>query len=88
MNIQINLDNQNAEFWSELCGSSLALSLGISEINIENLNRFDIEYMKIYPYLNKYIDPSILRRKNIRDRTWIWHFRSKIILNWRRILWN
>lgn len=67
MNNQINLDNQNAEFWSELCGSSLALSLGISEINIENLNRFDIEYMKIYPYLHKYIDPSILKEKKILE---------------------
>jgi len=49
------IDAQNAHFWNELCGSSLAQSLGITEASPENLCRFDEAYMAFYPYLSAYV---------------------------------
>src|SRR5256885_405910 len=45
------IDEQNAGFWNELCGSGLAQSLGITEITPASLARFDDAYMAFYPYL-------------------------------------
>jgi SAM-dependent methyltransferase len=49
-----NVDKINAEFWNELCGSSLARSLGVEQITPENLQRFDEAYFSLYPYLREY----------------------------------
>lgn len=49
------IDERNQEFWDELCGSSLARSLGITEITPESLARFDAAYMGYYPYLERYL---------------------------------
>src|SRR5208337_2811154 len=46
-----NIDKLNAEFWNELCGSSLARHLGIRDHSIESLQRFDEAYLGFYPYL-------------------------------------
>lgn len=32
--MQSEIDEKNAEFWNELCGSSLARSLGITEVSL------------------------------------------------------
>ena len=45
----------NAAFWDELCGSSLARSLGITDDSAESLARFDDWYFRLYPYLEHYI---------------------------------
>jgi ubiquinone/menaquinone biosynthesis C-methylase UbiE len=45
------IDQANAEFWNELCGSGLARSLGITEHSPESLERFDQAYLSYYPYL-------------------------------------
>ena len=50
------LDERNAAFWDELCGSSLARSLGITDASAESLARFDAAYMSHYPYLARYLD--------------------------------
>jgi SAM-dependent methyltransferase len=50
------LDQRNAAFWDELCGSAMARSLGITDASPESLRRFDEEYLSHYPYLLRYLD--------------------------------
>ena len=45
------LDDRNAAFWDELCGTNLARTLGISDASPESLARFDEAYHALYPYL-------------------------------------
>jgi SAM-dependent methyltransferase len=46
-----NLDQANAAFWDELCGSTFAQALGITDHTLESLDRFDEAYLDFYPYL-------------------------------------
>jgi SAM-dependent methyltransferase len=46
-----DVDSANAEFWNELCGSTLAQALGITDHSLESLQRFDQAYLAFYPYL-------------------------------------
>lgn len=64
---QKELNKKNAEFWDELCGTTFAKFLGINEINPENLQRFDDEYLKFYPYLNNYIELFNLKERRILE---------------------
>lgn len=57
---QAEIDGHNAGFWDELCGSSLARSLGIVEITPQTLKLFDTTYMGYYPYLIGYLDRDVL----------------------------
>jgi SAM-dependent methyltransferase len=50
------IDKRNRAFWDELCGSGLARELGITDITLESLARFDAAYMSYYPYLRRYLD--------------------------------
>ena len=52
---QQQLDDANAEFWSELCGCFLARELGVEDASAESLARFDRAYLEIYPYLERYL---------------------------------
>jgi ubiquinone/menaquinone biosynthesis C-methylase UbiE len=45
------VDARNAAFWDELCGTSLAKSIGVTDRSPESLRRFDDAYMELYPYL-------------------------------------
>lgn len=49
-------DERNKAFWDELCGTGLARSLGITEIDPASVARFDHAYMRQYPYLARYLD--------------------------------
>ena len=51
MNDQQAIDQSNAAFWDELCGTSLAQSIGVTDHSPESLRRFDAAYMDLYPYL-------------------------------------
>jgi SAM-dependent methyltransferase len=53
---QSSIDRQNQAFWDELCGTGLATTLGITEINPDSVARFDEAYMAHYPYLARYLD--------------------------------
>jgi SAM-dependent methyltransferase len=64
---QQEIDRKNREFWDELCGTSLARSLGIRDVTPEGLARFDQAYMALYPYLNRYMLPSDLRTKRVLE---------------------
>lgn len=45
------MDNANADFWQELCGSNAALMLGIEDASRASLDTFDSWYLNFYPYL-------------------------------------
>jgi SAM-dependent methyltransferase len=45
------VDARNAAFWDELCGTSLAKSIGVADQTSESLRRFDTAYLDLYPYL-------------------------------------
>lgn len=62
-----NIDKANAEFWDELCGSWLAVSLGINEVTPGNLRRFDDAYFSLYPYLSEYFMRESLQGKRVLE---------------------
>lgn len=64
---QTILDKKNAEFWNELCGSSLARSIGISDASPESLQRFDEAYFAMYPYLEGYVSREPLENKKVLE---------------------
>jgi ubiquinone/menaquinone biosynthesis C-methylase UbiE len=45
------VDARNAAFWDELCGTSLAKSIGVTDRTPESLRSFDDAYIDVYPYL-------------------------------------
>lgn len=47
----MSVSEANAEYWNELCGTGLARSLGITDLNPDSLSRFDDAYFDYYPYL-------------------------------------
>ena len=65
--MQKHLDRRNAEFWNELCGSSLARSLGIREASTDNLRRFDEAYFSLYPYLYEYFVDEHLEGRRVLE---------------------
>src|SRR5262249_26451353 len=46
----------NSEFWNELCGSTLARRLRITDSSPESLKRFDDWYFDFYPYLLPFVN--------------------------------
>lgn len=64
---QREIDVRNIEFWNELCGSSLARSLGINELSTDNLRRFDGVYFALYPYLPGYVLNEDLHKKKVLE---------------------
>ncbi len=52
---QAETDIRNAEFWDELCGTTFARSVGVTDASPQSLARFDAAYMDFYPYLEGYL---------------------------------
>ena len=50
-----SISDANAAFWDELCGTTSALSLGVTDDSAESLALFDDWYFRFYPYLERYI---------------------------------
>ncbi len=61
------IDQQNAAFWDELCGTQLARSLGIEQFSRESLQRFDDTYRSYYPYLGEYVEREDLKGKRVLE---------------------
>lgn len=61
------IDEANASFWNELCGTGFAMSLGINDHSLESLQRFDQAYMDLYPYLTKRVPVAEMRGKRVLD---------------------
>lgn len=64
---QAALDNANASFWDELCGTALARSLGVVDSSPESLARFDEAYFAYYPYLAGYVVDEALPGKRVLE---------------------
>lgn len=64
---QAGIDARNRAFWDELCGTGLAVSLGIAEITPASLARFDDAYMSYYPYLGRYLRDLPVEGRNVLE---------------------
>jgi len=63
----VGSDQANAGFWSELCGSALARTLGITTVTADALRRFDATYMALYPYLWNYVRHENLQGQRVLE---------------------
>ena len=61
------LDAENARFWDELCGSSLARQVGVADASAESLARFDAAYLEQYPYLISYLPEGALAGASVLE---------------------
>jgi SAM-dependent methyltransferase len=61
------LDDRNAAFWDELCGTNLARKLGISDASEESLARFDEAYFVLYPYLLGYFPRETVEGRRLLE---------------------
>jgi SAM-dependent methyltransferase len=59
---QSRIDTHNAAFWDELCGSSFARAIGVTDASVESLRRFDRAYFSSYPYLVGHLAPVVQRQ--------------------------
>ena len=60
-----NLDAQNATFWDELCGTSMAKSVGVTGRTADDLRKFDAAYLDFYPYLGAYIPDDLSNKRTL-----------------------
>jgi SAM-dependent methyltransferase len=61
------LDDRNAAFWDELCGTNLARTVGITDASAASLARFDEAYFALYPYLLDYFPPSAVEGRRLLE---------------------
>jgi SAM-dependent methyltransferase len=64
---QAQIDQMNAEFWNELCGTGFAKHLGITDHSPESLKRFDDGYFQLYPYFLPIINPGRTAGKDVLE---------------------
>lgn len=57
----------NASYWNELCGSTLARRLGITDDSRESLARFDRWYFRFYDYLLPFVATESLAGKRVLE---------------------
>jgi SAM-dependent methyltransferase len=62
-----NVDQENQDFWNELCGTQLANMLGITDNSAESLRRFDDWFFDYYPYLSEEIPFGQLSGKRVLE---------------------
>ena len=61
------IDDQNKQFWEELCGTSFARQLGIYDHSPTSLQRFDQAYFAFYPYLLGHVRPKRMVGKRVLE---------------------
>lgn len=64
---QKTIDDANASFWNELCGSAAARAWGITDSSMESLRRYDDNYFRFYPYLERHVNWGALRGKRVLE---------------------
>lgn len=64
---ELALNEVNAEFWNELCGTGMARELGITRIDSDSLRTFDRAYFKFYPYLAGYVTRERIEGKRVLE---------------------
>lgn len=62
---QAAIDDQNAEFWNTLCGTSLATALGITDGSEASLKKFDDWYLYRYPYLLTHVPVHTMADRDV-----------------------
>src|SRR5829696_8405598 len=62
-----DFDRANAEFWDELCGSTFAHALGITDHSLDSLARFDQAYLAFYPYLLRRVGLDEMAGKKVLE---------------------
>ena len=67
MTQQREIDNGNATFWNELCGTQLAKSLGVVDASPTSLKRFDDWYLAFYPYLASHIPFAAMTGRDVLE---------------------
>jgi SAM-dependent methyltransferase len=65
--IQKRIDNSNAKFWSEPCGTTAAMALNLNLFDKNHVEEFDVWYKRFYPYLFKYLDQIDLNRLSVLE---------------------
>ena len=58
---------RNAAFWNELCGTSFARALGVTDDSPASLKRFDDWYFAFYPYLLIHIPFEDMKAKDVLE---------------------
>lgn len=67
LNLTQSVDQDNQQFWNELCGTQLAKSLDITDNSPPSLKRFDDWYMNFYPYLNRHVQFKELHGRDVLE---------------------
>lgn len=62
-----DVDQRNAAFWDELCGTTFARSLGLVGRDRATLEAFDHAYFAFYPYLVEYLDRFELAGRRVLE---------------------
>jgi SAM-dependent methyltransferase len=67
MKALVEVADRNALFWNELCGTSFARALGVSDDSPASLKRFDDWYFAFYPYLFLHIPFEDMKGKEVLE---------------------
>jgi SAM-dependent methyltransferase len=63
----ISVNSANAEFWAEICGTSLARATGTTGTDQESIGAYDRAFFGFYPYLADLIRFDELRGKDVLE---------------------
>lgn len=61
------IDQRNALFWDELCGTSLANMVGATGRDAASLDRYDRAFFEMYPYLDRIIQFDDTSKKKVLE---------------------
>lgn len=62
-----SIGSLNAMFWNELCGTNLALRLGLTDGSTRSLQIFDDWFFSFYPYLIPFMDKALVDKDKILE---------------------
>jgi SAM-dependent methyltransferase len=62
-----NVDKRNIAFWDELCGTSLAQAIGVTDYTAASLSRFDAWFFEFYPYLFEHVPLEEFSRREVLE---------------------
>lgn len=65
--MQSKIDQQNSEFWDEICGSHFAKVLGIKDHSLASLALYDNAYFSFYPYLLNHVPVESMRGQKVLE---------------------
>jgi len=63
----LSVSDKNEKFWDELCGTQLAIKIGIKDSSSLSLKKFDNWYFDFYPYLHHHIPFDLLKNKDVLE---------------------